>query len=208
MKHIFIRARGTASARWSDAFPDLALFSSVEQYLSKLHNRGDFCWLDTLDLSETALLKAARALVGDGKPVVVMSNAPRESQAFAVLSVGARGYCHTEAVPEQLQEVGAAVQAGGYWVPPNLVQRLAMAAVQVDATMQQPAAVPEGFEVLTEREYQVAMAVGKGLSNKEIAEQLALGERTIKAHLTTTFEKLQVRDRVQLALAINRLPIH
>ena len=52
------------------------------------------------------------------------------------------------------------------------------------------------------------MAVGRGLSNREIAEQLGLGERTIKAHLTTTFEKLQVRDRVQLALAVNRLPIH
>ena len=71
-----------------------------------------------------------------------------------------------------------------------------------------PTRRPGGFEILTEREYEVAMAVGQGLSNREIAEQLGLGERTIKAHLTTTFEKLQVRDRVQLALAVNRLPIH
>ncbi|MDG2136724.1 MAG: LuxR C-terminal-related transcriptional regulator [Luminiphilus sp.] len=52
------------------------------------------------------------------------------------------------------------------------------------------------------------MAVGKGLNNKEIASQLGLGERTVKAHLTTTFEKLHVRDRVQLALIVNRLPLH
>ena len=68
--------------------------------------------------------------------------------------------------------------------------------------------VPDGFDQLTEREYQVAMAVGKGLNNKEIASQLGLGERTVKAHLTTTFEKLHVRDRVQLALIVNRLPLH
>ena len=52
------------------------------------------------------------------------------------------------------------------------------------------------------------MAVGKGANNKEIAEQLAVSERTVKAHLTSVFEKLHLRDRVQLALAVNRLPFH
>ncbi len=209
MRHIFISASGVASARWRRAFPDLVVFPSVQVYLSKVHNRGDFCWLDGEELEGAVLLKACQALVKGGAPVVVLSALPSESQAFAVLSVGVRGYCHVEAVPEQFLEVAAAVQAGGYWVPPTLVQRLAMAAVEVvEVTMSPDARPPEGFDTLTAREYEVAMAVGKGLNNREIAEQLGLGERTIKAHLTTTFEKLQVRDRVQLALAVNRLPIH
>ena len=64
------------------------------------------------------------------------------------------------------------------------------------------------FDSLTEREYAVAVAVGKGLNNREIAESLGITERTVKAHLTAIFEKLGLRDRVQLALTVNRLPIH
>ena len=86
------------------------------------------------------------------------------------------------------------------------MQRFATAALSAGSVQQQ--SLPEGFDRLTEREYQVAMAVGKGLNNKEIATLLGLGERTIKAYLTATFEKLHVRDRVQLALIINRLPLH
>lgn len=198
-----------ATPRWQRAFPDLAVFTTVQGYLGKAHNRGDFCWLDSEGLESPGLLKASQALVKDGPPVVVLSALPNEAQAFAVLSVGVRGYCHIEAVPEQFLEVAAAVQAGGYWVPPGLVQRLAVTAVEVvDASAAEGRSAPEGFDTLTPREYEVAMAVGQGLNNKEIAELLGLGERTIKAHLTTTFDKLQVRDRVQLALAVNRLPIH
>ena len=56
------------------------------------------------------------------------------------------------------------------------------------------------FDDLTKRERQVAQSVSSGLSNREIAERLNISERTVKARLTTVFQKLGVRDRVQLAL--------
>ena len=55
---------------------------------------------------------------------------------------------------------------------------------------------------LTEREFEVAKAVALGASNKEIATQLGITERTIKAHVGAVLEKLQVRDRLQLALLV------
>jgi DNA-binding NarL/FixJ family response regulator len=91
-------------------------------------------------------------------------------------------------------------------MPPDLVQRLVSTALRVGPESAQPA--PEGFDKLTAREYEVALEVGYGANNKEIAEKLAVSERTVKAHLTSIFEKLALRDRVQLALAVNRLPIH
>ena len=57
--------------------------------------------------------------------------------------------------------------------------------------------------VLSEREVQVARMVAAGASNKEIASRLAITERTVKAHLAASFEKLAVRDRLQLALRVN-----
>lgn len=57
--------------------------------------------------------------------------------------------------------------------------------------------------MLSGREITVAQLVGQGASNKEVARQLDIAERTVKAHLTAIFEKLQVRDRLQLSLRIN-----
>lgn len=203
---MFISADENPSQRWYGAFSNLSLFSSAKAYLAQVHSRADFCWLDSFSLESSDLLRVAKSLVKEQAPVVVLSAKPNESEAFGVLSVGVRGYCHVESVPEQFIEVAQVVNAGGYWVPPALVQRFATAALSAGSVQQQ--SLPEGFDRLTEREYQVAMAVGKGLNNKEIATLLGLGERTIKAYLTATFEKLHVRDRVQLALIINRLPLH
>lgn len=206
MKHVFISASEIPSQRWYGAFSDLVLFSSKKDYLAQVHTRADFCWLDTFSLDPPELVQVTEALAQERAPLIVLSDNPSESEAFRVLSVGARGYCHSESVPEQLIEVVQAVSAGGYWMPPALVQRFASAALSVGSP--QHPDVPEGFDRLTEREYQVAMAVGKGLNNKEIATLLGLSERSVKAHLTTTFEKLYVRDRVQLALLVSRLPLH
>ena len=61
---------------------------------------------------------------------------------------------------------------------------------------------------LTVQELTVADKVGHGLSNREIAETLEISERTVKAHLTVIFEKMGVRDRVQLALKVNNIEIY
>jgi DNA-binding NarL/FixJ family response regulator len=58
------------------------------------------------------------------------------------------------------------------------------------------------LDELTKRERQVAKAVADGLSNREIAARLSISERTVKARLTSVFQKLNVRDRVQLALLL------
>lgn len=192
--------------RWSEAFPELSIQPSVKAYLAKRHHQGDVCFLDISTLDRNEAISHVDDLRSEGAVVVVMNAVPSESEAFAMLSAGARGYCHAEAVPEQLQEVASVVTAHGFWMPSQLMQRLVSTAMRYEPNSPQPAA--SGFDQLTDREYQVAMAVGKGANNKEIAEQLEVSERTVKAHLTAIFEKLELRDRVQLALAINRLPIH
>lgn len=123
-----------------------------------------------------------------------------------MLAAGAKGYCHIDALPEQLQEVAEVALHGGLWMPSGLVQRLLTFAVNVD-TDASPRTHP-AFEHLSPREEQVAMLVGRGMNNREIAERLSVSERTVKANLTSIFEKLELRDRVQLALWVNRLPIH
>jgi two-component system nitrate/nitrite response regulator NarL len=57
---------------------------------------------------------------------------------------------------------------------------------------------------LTNRQRSVAVLIGGGASNKEIASTLNICERTVKAHLTEVFRALGVRDRLQLAILMNR----
>ena len=59
------------------------------------------------------------------------------------------------------------------------------------------------LEVLSQRERQVAEAASRGSTNKEIARTMGITERTVKAHLSAAFDKLGVRDRMQLSLLVN-----
>jgi DNA-binding NarL/FixJ family response regulator len=60
------------------------------------------------------------------------------------------------------------------------------------------------FAILTPREIEIARLIGQGSSNKRIAAQLAIAERTVKAHLTEIFRKTGADDRVKLALMVSR----
>jgi len=57
--------------------------------------------------------------------------------------------------------------------------------------------------VLTDREQDVALAVGRGLTNAEIARELRLSVPTVKAHVSRLFDKLQVTNRVQIAICVH-----
>jgi DNA-binding NarL/FixJ family response regulator len=127
------------------------------------------------------------------------------------LNAGVRGYTHAYGVPALLQEVALVVEHGGLWVGPDLLQRLVgstqAALAPRTATAPNPtAAITNAWSLLSAREAQVAHAVAAGRSNKEVASLLFISERTVKAHLGAVFEKLGVRDRLQLVLRLSTSP--
>ena len=153
-----------------------------------------------------ALLAGLRRQAGD-RPLIVLADVPDEEEALAALAAGASGYCNGHAAPAVLTQVGLAVGNGGLWVGQNLMQRL------LSATTRSLAASPVARnteaaawrERLTAREQEAAMLVAQGASNKEIANRMAITERTVKAHVGALLEKLGARDRLQLSLIVNGL---
>ncbi len=204
MNHALISGSGYQPSRWAAAFPAGVVHRSTRAFLASETADG-LCWLYSGDQDEATLLSEV-SLISSTVMVVVLSPTPSEAQAFSLVSAGARGYCHAEAAVEQLLDLTSVVASGGIWAPPELVIRLAKITQRLKESVADQ--LTDGFPTLTERELDVAVLVGKGFSNREIAEQLELTERTVKAHLTNIFSKLDLRDRVQLALAVNRLPIH
>lgn len=205
MEQIFVSPGGAMRDRWREAFPNARVAESLDSVPSLCEASGCVLWLDASQLDEPERAATLRQAVAQDYRVVVMTPSPGEANAFRALSMGAVGYCHLEAAPRQLREIATVVEHGGIWMLPELVRRLMALSLRVASP---PAPEPPELDALTARELMVARLVAQGESNRGIAEVLEITERTVKAHLTAIFEKLKVRDRVQLALAMNNIVTH
>ncbi|OHC65185.1 MAG: hypothetical protein A2040_15075 [Rhodocyclales bacterium GWA2_65_19] len=205
---MFVSSSGAALPRWLEAFP-LATVSPAGG-IGKKPSVRTLVWL-RLDDATSALdqLTALQKSVG-AAAVIVLANQPDNEQALALFSAGVRGYCNAHATAANLRQVANVVQAGGLWIGETLMHRLlassqaALARIPVAAL---PSAVAgasgDRLAALTKREQEVARAIANGFSNKEIARQLDITERTVKAHVGAVFQKLKARDRLHLALMVN-----
>tara|TARA_R110002073_G_scaffold3357_12_gene22651 strand:- start:5758 stop:6387 length:630 start_codon:yes stop_codon:yes gene_type:complete len=205
MVRIFICSLGRLRERWVLAFPDAHIVSLLTEVAEQPSGGARSLWLDLSSMHRDLRLELVTAAASIGSPVVAMMGVPDEAEAFALLQAGAQGYCHVKAAPEQLREIATVVEHGGLWMPPNLVQRFLAVSTRVI-----PSSMPEVPELnqLTPRELMVAEQVAHGASNREIALALKITERTVKAHISAIFDKLGVRDRVQLALKVNNIPTY
>lgn len=199
-QHIIITARPEPIPHWLEAFPQAKLLSyRVVDGTEFAHlSKAAVIWLHVAanEQAVTAWVQAIRA-VAPGVPIVVLSNVPEDEQGLAALAAGASGYCNALAIPAVLRQVAGVVEHGGVWVGPELMKRLMRG-----LALRKPGRAA-ALDVLSQRERQVAEAVARGSSNKEIARVLSITERTVKAHLSAAFEKLGVRDRMQLSLLVN-----
>jgi len=135
--------------------------------------------------------------------IVVLSGAISEETELALFKAGVRGYCRDNIDPQLLKRVIVAVQVGELWIRRSLVPRLLdELGVQFSSTVDDKRAVTGRLAYLTVREREIAALVGSGGTNKQIAKQLDISERTVKAHLTEIFRKLGIADRLKLALLL------
>ena len=120
--------------------------------------------------------------------MVVVTATERVEDAVAALRAGARGLVFKRFALETLMMAIRTVMDGHVWLPPDVQDEIA-------AQLRERPAV-----ALTRREREVARHVALGLRNAEVAQKLGLSEGTVKTHMNNIFQKLGVRDRVELAL--------
>ena len=198
--HTCLSSRPEHLARWCQAFPAGTVVSALSA-LSRV-NGGALLWLHAGELPLARIdeaLRTVRELMPDSRAVVI-SSAPTQEEALLAFNAGASGYCHAQATPQMLQQVATVVNNGGLWIGPELMHRVMVAAGRIFS----PEPGHPALEHLTPREKEVALAVSRGASNREVADLLEISERTVKAHLGAIFEKLEVRDRLQLALFLGK----
>jgi DNA-binding NarL/FixJ family response regulator len=132
----------------------------------------------------------------------LLSDQPNEQEGLVFLKLGIVGYGNTYISPERLTEAVNVIAAGGVWLGQKVIQQLIM---EASASEKEPAThnLEQRFSALTPMERKVAVLVARGLTNLEIAAQLDIVERTVKAHLTAIYEKTHIANRLSLALLIN-----
>lgn len=159
-------------------------------------------WLRLPGGPVTDALEDVRRRFGSDVMCIALADTPSDDEALACFAATARGYCNTHSVPPLLRRVADVVSHGGLWIGESLMQRLLRGTAHIPPPA--PADMTVAWDaLLTVREREVARAVATGGSNKEIARKLGITERTVKAHIGAVFEKLKVRDRLQLSLLVN-----
>ena len=139
--------------------------------------------------------RAAITEVGRARPdlpIIVYSSSENPDDARHALAAGALGYVPKSATPNVLLTAINMVLAGEVYVPPLVLHPApASAGVKPDT--------PVDLRSLTARQIDVLNLISQGYPNKIIAAQLALSEKTVKAHITAIFKALNVVNRTQAA---------
>jgi NarL family two-component system response regulator LiaR len=172
-----------------ESFPDLkvvGIAASGEEVLARLDEwRPHVVLQDLLMPGGIDGIETTRRII-ERHPearVVALTASMDEARMMGVLRAGAAGYVRKDADPETLLAAVRAVARGRTYIDPAISRQMLQAAGSA--------------EVLTARETEVLRRVALGLSNKDIAAALAVGEETVKTHVTHVLAKLQVENRAQ-----------
>ncbi len=131
-----------------------------------------------------------------------------ENDQISAMAAGASGYCEYEEPEAVLLKAAASVMTGEIWLQRHLVPKVigSLAKIPEDKIPEKSnIANAELFSELSSRELDVAKMIGTGKTNKVIASALDISERTVKAHLTSIYKKLNIPDRLHLAISISDL---
>jgi DNA-binding NarL/FixJ family response regulator len=168
--------------------------------------------MDDLELSSYELVIVHSRIVGhelaetlerllqfEVLPIGIAADEPNLNEMLSLSNRGVLGYFNSYMADIHYQQMIRYLLDGMSWYPPSLLKGALDLAWR--ATIQNSSL--ESLSSLTQRERGIAGAVAQGLSNKEIANKLTISDRTVKAHLSNIFEKLDLKDRVALAILVN-----
>jgi DNA-binding NarL/FixJ family response regulator len=146
------------------------------------------------------LAATERLRAGDAAPeVIVLTTFEVGDDVIRALRAGASGFLLKDTPPAEIVRAVRAVAAGEPMLSPTVTRRL-IGHVTDGRFDDRQSHAREQLGQLTEREREVAVALGLGKSNAEISRELYMSVATVKAHVSRVLEKLEFNNRVQIAL--------
>ncbi len=143
-------------------------------------------------LDGIAAIREIRALSPSTK-VLVLTSFADDDKVFAAVKAGAAGYLLKDVRPQELGDAIRTVNRGEALLHPTVAAKLMQELAQSGRRQASP-------DSLTDRELDVLRLIARGMSNKEIALELGVAEKTVKTHVSNILQKLHLADRTQAAL--------
>jgi len=145
----------------------------------------------------------ATARIMEGNPkarVLILTSFGEDDKVFPAIRAGAQGYLLKDIHPNDLAQAVRDAYGGKVQLHPDIARKL-MSAVAGDMHAPESAqqSAPAASD-LTERELEVLRWIARGLTNREIAEQMIISEKTVKTHVSNMLGKLGLEDRTQAAI--------
>ena len=134
--------------------------------------------------------------------VIVLTTFQADEHVLSAVRAGADGFLLKDTPPAEIVQAVRLVTAGEAMLSPSVTRTL-LSHLGNDERVDRRRLAAERLATLTEREQEVAMAVGAGASNAEIAASLYMSEATVKAHVSRLLTKLGVANRVQIAIVVH-----
>ena len=172
--------------------------SDGAEALEKVRETAPDVVLMDLQMPHVDGVSATRSILAEttGAQVLVLTSFSDGERIVAALDAGAVGYLLKDADPDDVLDGIRAVSRGESPIHPRAARELLGARAGQG--------LPAVSVQLTPREIDVLTLVRQGLANKQIARRLGITERTVKAHLTSAFARIGVRDRTQAAIWVER----
>jgi DNA-binding NarL/FixJ family response regulator len=133
--------------------------------------------------------------------VVILTTFNTDEHVLRALRVGAAGFLLKDTPPADIVAAVRRVAVGDPILSPAVIRQL-IAHVAENGTVSRPVQERTRLEVLSDREREVAVAIGRGWSNAEIGTELHMSLATVKTHVSRIFTKLDLNNRVQIALLV------
>ncbi|MFT2111928.1 response regulator transcription factor [Marinomonas sp. 2405UD68-3] len=134
--------------------------------------------------------------------IIVFPNRPSQSAALRMLSQGINGQCSPYIGAKQLKMVLSVIDMGEIWSGKAFINNL-IAANPMQADTDEIES-EDSLNTLSKKEIEVAFHIAKGLNNKQIASEMLISDRTVKSHITNIFRKTNTKDRLGLALLVQK----
>lgn len=138
--------------------------------------------------------------------ILILTTFNEDEYIFEGLKNGADGYMLKDVKSDEIIKAIKEVHRGNVLLQPEIATKVVKAFNNINnqKEIENNEEIEQSIKDLTPRELEISELVAKGKSNKEIGEELFITEGTVKNHLTRILSKLELRDRTQLALYINK----
>jgi two-component system nitrate/nitrite response regulator NarL len=177
----------------------VSIDSSIDQVIERMSGGQPeiiLCAQALLEHDQAGVLTKLKRACPTVYILAIGPSQPIEMQV-AALKYGARGYFDVSLPIATLSAALAGIMRGEVWVERHVISELIDELILVPAVSDQQR---KTVELLSPKELEVAQRVSHGATNKMIAHQMSITERTVKAHLTATFQKTNLPDRLSLAI--------